>query len=159
MIESATLSQKFFELGDVRSMQGRSWIPLRHDGEIEHESPFAGIATIKEYSGVATLAVLASDRAAADSFTWSEVDVSTHSPSLEDGLYRPADVHADWRAERKIIGTRLVIAQGRGGFERETWHLHQDLVVALKLEREGDTWFRPDEGWVEVARLEHFQVR
>ena len=55
--------------------------------------------------------------------------------------------------KRRIIGTRLVVAQGKDGFERQTWHLHPDLVIALKLEREGDTWFRPDEGWIEVARL------
>ena len=153
MTKPATLSPSFFELDDVPAAQGRTWIALRHDGDIERDSPFAGIGAIREYSGIATLAVLSAERSMVDKLTWSEIDISTHSPSLERGIYRQADVHCDWSDERRIIGTRLVVAQGKGGFERQTWHLHHDLTVALKLEREGDTWFRPDEGWIEVARL------
>lgn len=154
MIESSTLSPRFFELDDVRPAQGRSWIPLRQDGKIERDSPFVGIGAIREYTGIATLAVLSANRGAVDTLTWSDVDTSRHSPSVEKGIYRQADVHCDWSDERAIVGTRLVVAQGKDGFQRQKWHLHQDLVIALKLEREGDTWFRPDEGWIEVARLQ-----
>jgi len=147
------LSPEFFELADIRAIQGQSWIPLRQNGEIAHESPFDGIGGIRTYAGIATLAVLTADRDAVDALTWSDVDTSAHRPGFDSGLYRPADVHCDWSPERNIVGTRLVLAQTRGGFSSETWHLHQDLVIALKLEREGDVWFRPDEGWIEVARL------
>lgn len=149
------LSPEFFELADIRAIQGRSWIPLRQEDEIAHESPFEGICGIRAYAGIATLAVLPADRDVVDAFTWSDIDTSTHRPGLDNGHYRPADVHCDWSEERNIVGTRLVLAQARGGggFEPQTWHLHPDLVIALKLEREGDTWFRPEEGWVEVARL------
>ena len=133
MTESSTLSPRFFELDDVRPVPGRSWIPLRQDGETEHDSPFVGIGAIREYAGIATLAVLSADRGAVDTLTWSDVDTSTHSPSVEKGLYRQADVHCDWSDERAIVGTRLVVAQGKDGFERQTWHLHQDLAIALKL--------------------------
>ena len=37
--------------------------------------------------------------------------------------------------------------------EKSVWNLHQDIVVALKLFRKGDTWIRPDEDDVEVVRL------
>ena len=134
---------------DVRKGQLRSGLVR----VTEHDSPFAGIGAIREYAGIATLAVLSADRGAVDTLTWSEVDTSTHSSSVEKGLSRQADVHCDWSDDRAIVGTRLVVAQGKDGFERQTWHLHQDLAIALKLEREGDTWFRPDEGWIEVARL------
>ncbi|MFG1481138.1 hypothetical protein V5F53_21185 [Xanthobacter sp. V4C-4] len=153
MTESSTLNPRFFELDDVRAAQGRRWIPLRQDGETEHESPFAGIGAIRKYSGIAALAVLSADRGAVELLTWSEVDTSTHSPSVEKGIYRQADVHSEWNDERRVIGTRLVIAQGKDGFDLQTWHLHQDLEVALKLEREADTWFRPNEGWIDVAQL------
>ena len=33
------------------------------------------------------------------------------------------------------------------------WHLHQDLVIALGLKREGDIWLCPDEGYIDVAHL------
>lgn len=144
MTESSTLSPRFFELDDVRPVQGKL-DTLAPGWETEHDSPFVGIGAIREYAGIATLAVLSADRGAVDTLTWSDVDTSTHSPSVEKGLYRQADVHCDWSDERAIVRTRLVVAQGKDGFERQTWHLHQDLAIALKLEREGDTWFRPDE--------------
>jgi hypothetical protein len=153
MTDSTTLSQRYFELDDIRAIQGRSWIPLRQDGEVERESPFTGVGNIREYSGLASLAVQAADREAVDPLDWGEIDVATHRPSLDQGVYRPADVHCGWTDERKTIGTRVVIAQEMSGFDSQTWHLHQDLVIALGLEREGDVWFRPDEGWLDVARL------
>ena len=39
------------------------------------------------------------------------------------------------------------------GAEPREWHLNQDLVFALGLLREGDTWVRPQEDYVTVARL------
>ncbi|MDP1027761.1 hypothetical protein Q5H91_11090 [Sphingomonas sp. KR1UV-12] len=152
---TTSLSPKFFELSDVRAVEGRSWIALRHDEEIRHESPSDSVGGIRAYTGIATLAVLASDRATVDAFTWDDVDPSAHRPSLDGGHYRPVDAHCDWSEERKVVGTRLVLAQAGsgGGFAPETWHLHQDLVFTLRLVREGDAWFRPEEGWIEAARL------
>ncbi|HKY82828.1 MAG TPA: hypothetical protein VJM09_15305 [Sphingobium sp.] len=147
------LSPEFFALSDICAIQGRSWIPLRQNGEIEHESPFEGIGDIREYTGIATLAVASADRGAVDGFSWSEVDTSAHRPTFDGGVYRPADVQSDWNQGHKAVGTHLVLAQARGGWSPEIWHLHHDLVIALKLEREGDVWLRPDEGWIEVARL------
>ncbi|MEN9595148.1 MAG: hypothetical protein RLY23_1631 [Actinomycetota bacterium] len=37
------------------------------------------------------------------------------------------------------------------------WHLHQDLVIALRLKREGDTWLAMDEGYIDAARLRRRQ--
>jgi len=102
-------------------------------------------------SCVATLAVGSSHRSAADAFDWNDVNCSAHAPSLEGGIYLSADVHSD--GAEKVIGTRLVIAQATGAFEPEIWHLHPDLIIALKLIREEDIWYRPEEGWAEVARL------
>jgi len=149
-----TLDPRFFDLGDIRAVQGRSWIPLRQEQPEDHESPIPGVGGVHTYSGVATLAVAADDRATVDAFGWSDVDVSTHRPNQDDGVYRPVDLHYDWGEKRKAVGVRLVLAQ----HIRETdqiWRLHPDVVIALKLEREGDSWFRPDEGWAEVARLKH----
>lgn len=46
-----------------------------------------------------------------------------------------------------------VLTQQFGSGEADVWHLHQDIVLALKLLRRGDFWVRPDENYVEVARL------
>lgn len=98
--------------------------PILTANKIARASPFGGIGGIRDYAGIATLAVLSAHRDAVDSFTRGDVDISTHSQSLDGGLYRAADVHCKWGQERTIVGTRLVLAQARGCFSRETWHLH-----------------------------------
>ena len=148
MTDSTTLSQRFFELDDIRAIQGRSWIPLRQDGELERESPFTGIGCIREYSGVASLAVQATDRGAVDPLDWGEVDVATHRPSLDQGVYRPADVHCEWTAERKTIGTRLVIAQEMSGLSPAT-RITQEIIA--RLEAGTKPWIKPWRG-VPVSR-------
>jgi hypothetical protein len=39
--------------------------------------------------------------------------------------------------------------------EPNQWLLHQDFVIALSLKREDDVWVAPNEGYVEVARVQH----
>jgi hypothetical protein len=46
-----------------------------------------------------------------------------------------------------------VLEQRTNSAENSEWHLHQDFVITLGLKREGDTWVRPDEGYIEVAKL------
>ncbi|CAI8911181.1 hypothetical protein [Pseudomonas sp. IT-P395] len=51
------------------------------------------------------------------------------------------------------VGTGLVIEQSFDGAVPNEWHLHQDFVISLGLQREGDVWLRPVEGFMEVVRL------
>lgn len=62
-----------------------------------------------------------------------------------------AGEHHDYKSD--AIGTSLVIEQRVNSVEKSVWHLHQDFVLSLNLLREGDKWLRPDEGYLEIARL------
>lgn len=60
----------------------------------------------------------------------------------------------DWGSHRgDAIGTGLVIEQSYDGEAAAEWHLHQDFVISLGLQRQGDIWLRPIEGFQEVVRL------
>lgn len=60
----------------------------------------------------------------------------------------------DWRSHHGgAVGTGLVIEQSFDGEAPSEWHLHQDFVIALGLQRQGDSWLRPAEGYQEVVRL------
>lgn len=60
----------------------------------------------------------------------------------------------DWASHHSdAIGTGLVIEQNFEGAAPNEWHLHQDFVISLGLQREGDVWLRPVEGFLEVVRL------
>ena len=60
----------------------------------------------------------------------------------------------DWQSYRsKAVGTGLVIEQSFEGEAPSEWHLHQDFVISMGLQRQGDIWLRPAEGFQEVVRL------
>lgn len=60
----------------------------------------------------------------------------------------------DWGSHHDdALGTGLVIEQDFDGEALNEWHLHQDFVISLGLQRQGDSWLRPVEGFQEVVRL------
>lgn len=60
----------------------------------------------------------------------------------------------DWASHHSdAVGTGLVIEQNFDGAAPNEWHLHQDFVISLGLQREGDVWLRPVEGFLEVVRF------
>ncbi|MDC7813870.1 hypothetical protein [Pseudomonas sp. BLCC-B112] len=60
----------------------------------------------------------------------------------------------DWASHHSdAVGTGLIIEQNFDGAAPNEWHLHQDFVISLGLQREGDIWLRPVEGFLEVVRL------
>lgn len=146
--------QAWFEMPEVRRrrLQDSVWIPLR---AVQHltERGRSGYAGYKcEFFGVGTVAFHVEDKPLAETLTWHDVGIShNHSECTENGEYVPADVYRDHR--EKMSGLHLVLDQHFNSVDASEWHLHQDLVVALGLKREGDAWARPNEGYAEVARL------
>lgn len=146
-----SLQQRFFEMHDIRPWQGAPWVPLRMS--VGRELPLPdGSGAVSVWDGVATLAVPEANRAQADGFGWSEVGIQHNRSVVDRDGYHAADSYRVFDAPHPI-GTRLVVAQLLEELHKQVWHLHPDLVVALHLLREGDVWFRPEEGWAEVARL------
>jgi hypothetical protein len=145
------IQQKYFELRDVHALQGRPWIPLRHDADVEISPPEPGILELKEYTGIATAAIYDTKRIDGEKIGWSDLGVAAHRGGMEPWGYRASDLF--YRRADEPIGVNLVIDQYLEDEHLHIWHLHPDLIVALKLLREGDSWFRPSEGWAEVARL------
>ena len=87
-------------------------------------------------------------------FSDTRITLDVESPSderKEVTTFHPTGEHSDHHSD--AIGTGLVIEQSLNSQEQSVWHLHQDFVVALRLMREGDKWLRPDEGYLDVARL------
>ncbi|MFT5394152.1 MAG: hypothetical protein ACI8PT_004359 [Gammaproteobacteria bacterium] len=144
--------QSYFELRDVRALDGQTWIPLRQSNAAPMDPPALTIASLEEYTGIATAAVEDTHRTAAAKLSWSNgLDVDAHRVGVETCGYKSADIFRDWNSP---LGINLVIDQLVEEAGRVIWHLHPDLVVALGLVREEDRWFRPEEGWAEVVRLE-----
>ena len=148
------MDQVWFEMKDIRrrNLAAAAWIPLRAARSVERigESGFVGFH--EDWLGTGSLAVPADNRADALTLSWGAIGIRhNHAGSVDNGQYVPADVYEDFH--ERFTGVHLVLNQRGGGAERPEWHLHQDFVTTLGLTREGDTWVRPDENYIEVARL------
>lgn len=145
------LPLEYFEFRHVPPLRGRPWIALRETTDKSLDPPSADIHRLDEFTGVATAAIYASKRLQADKMSWSELGLDAHRSYVDQIGYKPADMFTAGTDEP--LGINLVIDQIIDASRSETWHLHPDLVVALGLQQEGDCWYRPAEGWIEVVRL------
>lgn len=148
------MDQEWFELRDVRRrrLEGSVWIPLRaiHTRKTTGEYGFPGYQA--EFFGAGSLAVFEEKRGHAGQLGWEDIGIShEHRGWVQDGRYIPSDIYQSHSGG--IIGLHLVLDQRSNRDEPKEWHLHQDLVTCLGLKREGDTWVAPDEGYIQVARL------
>ena len=148
------MEQEWFEMRAIRRRKLASavWIPLRTIDRIEDTGNFGHLGNRLEFFGVGTLAVPTESKDEIQKLGWSDIGIShNHFGCVEEGKYIPSDVSEGYRA--KYTGLHLVLDQRGNSAELSEWHLHQDFVITLGLKREGDSWIRPDEGYIEVARL------
>jgi len=148
------VDQNWFEMPEVRrrKLANAVWIPLRAIYRIEEIGNHGHAGYKSEFYGVGTLAVPTGNKREAEKLGWMDVGISYHhSGCVEEGKYISADVYQDYRGE--FSGLHLVLEQRGNSAENSEWHLHQDFVITLGLKCEADIWVRPDEGYIEVAKL------
>ena len=106
----------------------------------------------KEFFGVGSIAVPSDKKSECEKLGWTDIGlIYEHRACVENGRYIPADVFR--RYDLEFAGIPLVLEQDGNREEASQWHLHQDLVIALALKREGNVWLAINEGYIEVARL------
>ncbi|WP_284760359.1 hypothetical protein [Agrobacterium sp. fls2-241-TYG-188a] len=143
--------KKHFLLNDISPFQGRAWIPLHQVVRRESKTDECEIAEYEAWAGTGTAAVWKDKRADAEKISWDELGVQPQRSYVEYGEYRPVDLFRTWQGNE--LGLRLVIVQSLDDVDAEIWHLHHDLVVALRLIRENDSWLCPKDQFREVARI------
>ncbi|CAK7261719.1 MULTISPECIES: hypothetical protein [unclassified Shinella] len=146
-----TIKQTFFNLADLPKLAARTWTPLRRVTESTLNDLPPRVISVAEFHGTATAAVHSAKSADVDTMGWNDVGLNPHRAGMESWGYQSSDVFRGWGDTE--LGINLVIAQHLEEPSKEIWHLHPDLVVALRLIQEGDRWYRPEEGWPEVVRL------
>ena len=131
-----------------RRLSRASWVPLHMSIENRSKSHL-GLGSWGEYKGAHSLLVPLSDRDKGESYNWSS-NMGANSYAGKD-WYKPADIYQ--YNEKQDLGFHLILTQRVPGHDEDIWHLHPDLLIALKLVREGDVWKRPAEGWCDVIKL------
>lgn len=148
------MEQSWFEMRDIRRrhLNAAVWIPLRAVDKIQEIGKYGELGYQSEFFGIGTLAVPIEGRSFAEKLGWTDVGISLdHSGCVDRGKYIPSDVYDDYTG--KFSGLHLALEQRGNALESSSWHLHQDFAITLGLRREGDIWVRPDEGYIEVAKL------
>lgn len=149
------MNQEWFEMLDVmkRFYDKAVWIPLRAVNTISSVGKYGYIGHKEEFFGAGTLAVPLNNKSDAEKLGWMDVGISHENGSyVDNGIYHQSDIYEDY--EGKFQGIHLLLAQRGNCVEQGVWHLHQDIVIALGLKREGDIWVCPDEGYIDVAHLQ-----
>lgn len=134
-----------------RTFSKSTWVPLR--ASINHEqgqSQDAGY--VSEYFGCGSVAFPPEHREIAEKASWSDIGIGcTAQPyAYGDGYYSSIEQY-QWN-DKEPIGIHLVFEHPQPVIGRSLWVLNPDLVVALRLIKEGTNWVRPEENFVVVAR-------
>jgi hypothetical protein len=144
----AEIPQEWFEMADLRRrrFENTVWVPLRSSERVEHNN--GG----EEIFAAGCVAFPPSKRVDAERLGWSDLGIIHDGGpyAFNDGRYKPCEVY-QYR-DGEDMGIDLVFDQYVSGGHNRVWHVNQDLILALRLLQEGDTWVRPEEDYVQVIR-------
>lgn len=132
-----------------RVYSNATWVPLRAS-QLFKEGDATEIGFLEEYLGVGTAAISPEHKNIGDRLDFSDLGGHRTDPYVHsDGRYIPID-HYQFNDE--TIGVELVFEYLQPLIGKREWILNPDLVVALNLVKEGNSWVRPIENFIEVVR-------
>ncbi|MGU8081217.1 hypothetical protein [Burkholderia pyrrocinia] len=130
-----------------------TWVPLRASiNDEKAPGQVREIGYISEYFGCGSVAFPPEHRKVAERLSWSDIGIghSVRPYAYEDGHYSPIDQYQ--YHDKEPIGVELVFEHDQPVVGGSLWILNPDLVVALRLIKEGNNWVRPEEDFVVVVR-------
>ena len=136
-----------------RRLDNSTWVPLRAS-ETQSNGPDdpKKIGYVSEYFGCGCVAFPPNNRVEADRFGWGEIGIghSARPYAYEDGYYSPVEEFQ--YHDKQPLGVELVYEHDQPVIGGRRWILSPDLIIALRLVKEGNSWLRPEEDFVEVVR-------
>ena len=148
------MNQEWFEMPEIRrrALKEAVRIPLRAIHQIEKVGKYGYEGYKEEMYCVGSVAFPLGDKAEVEKLGWSEIGIAaSHAGYIQDKEYIPCNVYQHYGDSP--VGEHLVLDQRGNSIEPAVWHLSQDFVTTLGLKREGNVWVRPEEGYIEVARI------
>lgn len=134
-----------------RAFSNATWVPLRASNNDE-KGEVRNIGYISEYFGCGSVAFPPEHREVAEQLGWSSIGISHNAQpyAYEDGYYSSIEQYQ--YNDKEPIGVHLVFEHPQPVVGGRLWILNPDLVVALRLIKDGKNWVRPEENFVVVAR-------
>lgn len=134
-----------------RPFSRATWVPLRASLNDE-KGNMKEIGYIGDVFACGSVAFPKQHHEFAERLSWSDIGIGrTIAPhAYTDGHYSPIDEYQ--YNDKEPIGINLVFEHPQPVVGGRQWILNPDLVVALRLIKDGPNWVRPEEDFVVVAR-------
>lgn len=134
-----------------RKFVNSTWIPLR----VIYESKKGNskkIGYTSEFLGCNSLAFPPEHKDFAETLDWSNIGISLEAQpyAFNSGHYKTIEQY-EW-SEKEPIGVHLIFDHPQPVIGGRKWIINPDLIVALRLIKEKNSWVRPEEDFVEVIR-------
>ena len=128
-----------------------TWIPLRASCDDSH-GDIKDIGYTSDFFGCGSAAFPPKNREIAEEFGWMEIGLSKDIEpyAYDDGYYSSIEQYQ--YNDKEPIGVQLVFEHPQPVVGGRLWILNPDLIVALRLIKEGNNWVRPQENFIVVAR-------
>ncbi len=134
-----------------RAFANATWVPLRASCNDE-QGNVNNIGYVAEYFGCGSVAFPPEHRDVAERLSWSSIGIACNVQpyAFEDGHYSSIEQYQ--YNDKEPIGVHLVFEHPQPVVGGRAWILNPDLVIALRLIKEGANWVRPEENFAVVAR-------
>lgn len=128
-----------------------TWIPLRASCN-NGQGKVKEMGYTHEFFGCGSVAFPPEHQEVAEQLDWSSIGImhSARPYAYEDGYYSSIEQYQ--YNDKEPIGVHLVFEHPQPVVGGRLWILNPDLVVALHLIKDGNSWVRPEENFVIVAR-------
>jgi len=128
-----------------------TWVPLRAS-QNEEQLGVKDVGYVCDVFACGSVAFPKQYRQLAEGLSWSDIGIGhTVAPyAYADGHYSPIDEYQ--YNDKEAVGINLVFEHPQPVIGGRQWILNPDLVVALRLIKEGPNWVRPEEDFTVVAR-------
>lgn len=140
------------QTSEIRRTYSRAtWVPLRASLN-NVQGSLKEIGYVGDVFACGSVAFPKQHRELAERLSWCDIGIGhTAAPyAYSDGHYSPIDEYQ--YNDKEPIGVNLVFEHPQPVVGGRQWILNPDLVVALRLIKEGPNWVRPEEDFVVVAR-------
>lgn len=134
-----------------RTFSKSTWVPLRAVDRKE-EGTLKEIGYASEFFGCGSVAFPPKHRKAAEQLGWSDIGIAKNiAPyAYSDGYYSSIDQYQ--LNDKEPIGVNLVFEHPQPVVGGRKWILNPDLIVALRIIKQGEYWVRPEEDFTVVIK-------
>ena len=134
-----------------RAFSRATWVPLRASLNDENGN-VKEVGYVGDVFACGSVAFRKQQIDFAERLGWSDIGIghAVAPYAYPDGHYSPIDEYQ--YNDKEPVGINLVFEHPQPVVGGRQWILNPDLVVALRLIKEGPNWIRPEEDFVVVAR-------